>query len=76
MTRSSSPRAVPPEELARLAEDVFGADRVRTAPDLATAVELAVRAAEDQGDLAGAGVLVTGSVTVAGEARELLRPRA
>ncbi len=76
VTRSSSPRAVPPEELARLAEDVFGADRVRTAPDLATAVELAVRAAEDQGDLAGAGVLVTGSVTVAGEARELLRPRA
>jgi dihydrofolate synthase/folylpolyglutamate synthase len=75
LTRSSSPRAVPPEELARLAEDVFGADRVHTQPDVASALELAVRFAEEPGDLTGAGVLVTGSVTVAGEARELLRRR-
>lgn len=76
LTRSSSPRAVPPEELARLAEEVFDADRVHTEPDMASALERAVRAAEEGGDLTGAGVLVTGSVTVAGEARELLRPRA
>ena len=76
LTRSSSPRAVPPEELARLAKEVFDADRVHTEPDMASALERAVRAAEEGGDLTGAGVLVAGSVTVAGEARELLRPRA
>jgi dihydrofolate synthase/folylpolyglutamate synthase len=74
ITRSSSPRAIPPDELARLADDVFGPDRVHTVPDLASALDRALHAAEAPGDLGGAGVLVTGSVTLAGEARELLRP--
>jgi dihydrofolate synthase/folylpolyglutamate synthase len=74
VTRSSSPRAIPPDELARLAEDVFGPDRVHTVADLASALDRALHVAEEPGDLGGAGVLVTGSVTLAGEARELLRP--
>jgi len=42
---------------------------------LPTAIERAVTAAEDAGDIGGVGVLVTGSVTVVGEARSLLRSR-
>ena len=46
-------------------------------PRLDDALEAAVRLAEDTGDdvLAGAGVLVTGSVVTAGEARMLLGAR-
>ena len=49
-------------------------DRVTVEPRLDDAIETAVRLAEDTGDdvLAGAGVLVTGSVVTAGEARVLL----
>jgi dihydrofolate synthase/folylpolyglutamate synthase len=72
VTRSSSPRAVEVEDLARLAEQIFGEDRVHTAERLDDALQLAVDRAESEADL-GAGVLVTGSVTVVGEARTLLR---
>lgn len=73
VTRSGSPRAIDPEDLAGIAQDVFGADRVSVAPDLASALDVALAVAEGPGDLGGAGVLVTGSVTLAGEARALLR---
>ena len=74
VTQNSSTRAVPADELAALAVDVFGADRVTVEPRLDDAIETAVRLAEDTGDdlLSGAGVLVTGSVVTAGEARVLL----
>ena len=75
VTRSSSPRAVDPDDLGDLAVDVFGSDRVVVEPSLPDALELAVTAAEESGDLGGVGVLVTGSVTVVGEARSLLRRR-
>jgi len=52
-----------------------GADRVIIEHSLPNAIEQAVTAAEDSGDLGGVGVLVTGSVTVVGEARSLLRSR-
>jgi dihydrofolate synthase/folylpolyglutamate synthase len=73
ITRSASPRALPVEELADLAEEVFDPDRVHTADRLDDALQLAVDRAESEapGGL-GAGVLVTGSVTVVGEARTLL----
>ena len=56
------------------AVEVFGADRVHVEPRLDDAIETAVRLAEDTGDdlLAGSGVLITGSVVTAGEARTLL----
>ncbi|MGI8695329.1 MAG: bifunctional folylpolyglutamate synthase/dihydrofolate synthase [Mycobacteriales bacterium] len=83
VTENSSHRAQPVEELAESARLVFGDERVYTSHSLAGAIEDAVRlAAEtDDPDLAGAadteraagtGVLVTGSVITAGEARTLL----
>lgn len=73
ITRSNSPRAVDPDDLGALAIDIFGEDRVIIEHSLPNAIEQAVTAAEDPGDLGGVGVLVTGSVTVVGEARSLLR---
>ncbi len=74
ISQNSSSRAVPADELAAVAVDIFGADRVTVEPRLDDALETAVRLAEDGADgvLVGAGVLVTGSVVTAGEARMLL----
>ncbi|HKS45983.1 MAG TPA: folylpolyglutamate synthase/dihydrofolate synthase family protein [Amycolatopsis sp.] len=75
VTRNSSPRAMPLEELYELARSVFGADRVVAETSLDAAVETAVALVEESDDpeepLAGGGVLVTGSVVTAGEARTL-----
>ncbi|KGH45912.1 dihydrofolate synthase [Modestobacter caceresii] len=75
VTQNSSPRAVPADELGALAVDVFGADRVSVHPLLTDALESAMELAEAGPDdaLGGSGVLVTGSVVTAGEARSLLR---
>jgi len=69
---SDNPRALPVEDLAEMAVDVFGADRVETAPTSTDAVDVAVRIAGRSGE--AAGVLVLGSVYLAGEVRALLRP--
>jgi dihydrofolate synthase/folylpolyglutamate synthase len=75
VTQNSSGRAIPVDELAAAAVKVFGSDRVTVEPRLDDAIEAAVRLAEDDPDgvLSGAGVLITGSVITAGEARTLLR---
>ncbi|HEX5016688.1 MAG TPA: folylpolyglutamate synthase/dihydrofolate synthase family protein [Actinomycetes bacterium] len=75
ITQSSSPRAIDADDLGSLASEVFGSERVTVMPSLPDAIEAGVTAAESEGDLEGAGVLVTGSVTVVGEARTLLRRR-
>ncbi len=77
VTESSSPRALSADDLAALAVPLFGADRVTVEPRLDDALETAVRLAEDTGDevMSGSGVLVTGSVVTAGEARVLLGGR-
>jgi dihydrofolate synthase/folylpolyglutamate synthase len=74
VTQNSSLRAVSADNLAAQAVAVFGPDRVTVEPRLDDAIEAAVRLAEDTGDdvLSGSGVLVTGSVITAGEARVLL----
>jgi dihydrofolate synthase/folylpolyglutamate synthase len=74
LTRTSSPRAADPEELAAVAAEVFGADRVEVVPRLTDALEVAIaRADQVAADLGGgAGVLVTGSVVTAAEGRALL----
>lgn len=73
VTTSSSERAMPAEELGELATEVFGPDRVDVRPRLDDAVDAAVALAEeDAGEpLSGVGVVVTGSVVTAGEARAL-----
>jgi dihydrofolate synthase / folylpolyglutamate synthase len=73
VTQNSSSRRLPADDLATLAVAVFGPDRVTVEIRLDDALETAVQLAEGDGDaLAGAGVLVTGSVITAGEARTLL----
>lgn len=76
VTQNSSPRRLSADDLAALAVPVFGADRVEVSPRLDDALEAAIRLAEEDagdGPLSGVGVLVTGSVITAGEARILLR---
>jgi dihydrofolate synthase/folylpolyglutamate synthase len=73
VTRSSSPRALPVEDLAEIAAAVLGDDRVTAVDRLDEALDRAIELAEAGAPAGvGAGVLVTGSVTVAGEARLLL----
>ena len=78
-TQNSTARAMPAAELAGVAREVFGADRVTR--------RAAARRRDRRGDRAGRGrrasggsigsgaVLVTGSVITVGEARAMLRRR-
>ncbi len=68
---SGTTRAMAPEDLAEVAAEAFGAERVVTRPRLADALDEAVRLADEAGP--GAGILIAGSVYAAGEARTLLR---
>ncbi|HLH59873.1 MAG TPA: folylpolyglutamate synthase/dihydrofolate synthase family protein [Streptosporangiaceae bacterium] len=79
VTRNSSERSMPADELAELAGSVFGQDRVRVAARMDDAIEAAVALADDAPDSdlpGGGGVLITGSVITAGDARALLLPGA
>ncbi|MET7709591.1 folylpolyglutamate synthase/dihydrofolate synthase family protein [Micromonospora sp. NPDC005413] len=75
VTRNSSPRAMPTAELAELAAEIFGEERVDSAEEMPDAIELAVALAEENvpGELSGVGVLVTGSVVTVADARRLLK---
>ncbi|MEU4151079.1 folylpolyglutamate synthase/dihydrofolate synthase family protein [Streptomyces sp. NPDC026659] len=72
ITQNSSHRAMNADELAAIAVEVFGEDRVQVEPQLPEALEAAITLAEEEGEFAGGGVLVTGSVITVGEARLLL----
>lgn len=77
VTRNSLPRSMDPAELAEIAREVFGEDRVYLADRLDDAIELAVQRADeaDNPDTPGSsGVLITGSVITAGDARALIVP--
>ncbi|MEU0884209.1 folylpolyglutamate synthase/dihydrofolate synthase family protein [Lentzea sp. NPDC005914] len=69
ITTNSSPRAMDPDVLAGLAIPIFGEDRFEVCPRLDDAIEEAIHLTEDE--LSGGGVIVTGSVVTAGEARAL-----
>ncbi|WP_308166613.1 bifunctional tetrahydrofolate synthase/dihydrofolate synthase [Nocardia albiluteola] len=75
VTTNGSPRALPVDDLANIAVQRFGDERVVTADTLADAVETAIALAEEAGDagepVSGAGIVVTGSVVTAGAARSL-----
>jgi dihydrofolate synthase / folylpolyglutamate synthase len=74
VTENSSTRVMPAARLGASAAEIFGQDRVRVAPALPDAVEVAVALAEGDldGGLGGVGVLITGSVFTAADARRLL----
>ncbi|MDX6267768.1 MAG: dihydrofolate synthase / folylpolyglutamate synthase [Frankiales bacterium] len=75
VTENSSPRHLPVEVLRELAEEVFGEERVAVEDRLDDALDAAIALADEAGEYGGAGVLVTGSVVTAGEARTLLKAR-
>jgi dihydrofolate synthase / folylpolyglutamate synthase len=75
VTANSSTRSMDPAALGEIAAEIFGPDRVSVTARLDDAIELGVALA-DEADAAGgpgsAGVLITGSVITAGDARVLL----
>ncbi|HLH82730.1 MAG TPA: folylpolyglutamate synthase/dihydrofolate synthase family protein [Trebonia sp.] len=78
VTANSSPRSMPAQALAAVAQEVFGEDRVLVRDRLDDAIEAAVTLADEPagGDAVpgAAAVLITGSVVTAGDARRLLAP--
>lgn len=74
VTTNTSPRAMSAAELAEVATEVFGADRVEMAAAMPDAIEASVALAEanPDGELSGVGVLITGSVVTVADARRLL----
>ncbi|WP_166386449.1 bifunctional folylpolyglutamate synthase/dihydrofolate synthase [Catellatospora methionotrophica] len=74
-TRNSSPRSLPAEELAEIAYEIFGEDRVHIHPEMPDAIEAAVTLAEADIDagISGVGVLITGSVVTVADARKLFQ---
>ena len=77
VTRNSSDRSLDPEQTAELAAEIFGEDRVQSADRLEDAIETAVALADEAVAETGpgsGGVLITGSVITAGDARRLLAP--
>ena len=77
VTRNSSDRSIDPGETAELAAEIFGEDRVQNADRLDDAIEAAVTLADEAVPDAvpgSSGVLITGSVITAGDARRLLGP--
>ena len=75
VTQNSSPRSMPVAELAQVATDIFGEDRVTVAHTMPDAIEEAVVLAESdvEGELSGVGVLITGSIVTVADARKLLK---
>ena len=68
---SGTKRAMPVDDLTELAQDVFGSARVDSAATVEEALTQAMQLAEASGPQAG--VLVIGSVYLAGEARGILQ---
>ncbi|WP_371784013.1 bifunctional folylpolyglutamate synthase/dihydrofolate synthase [Streptosporangium subroseum] len=73
VTRNSSPRSMDVDDLAALAEEIFGMDRVHQVERMDGAIDRAIGLVDSLGEFSGAGVLITGSVVTAGDARLLLR---
>jgi len=73
ISQNNSPRAMPVDDLAAIAVEIFGPDRVDVAGHLGEAIGTAIERADEDTDFGGGGVLITGSVVTAGEARTLLK---
>ncbi|MBK4149118.1 bifunctional tetrahydrofolate synthase/dihydrofolate synthase [Corynebacterium macginleyi] len=71
ISQNSSPRAIDAYELAETARDIFGEERVYVADDLPSAYAQAVELAEESEVQSGSGIVITGSVVTAGEARAM-----
>ena len=78
-TQNSTARSMPAADLGEIAAGIFGSDRVEVVPRLDDALERGIALAEagigDDVGFGSGGLLVTGSVITAGEARTLLGGR-
>ncbi|MGA7689852.1 MAG: folylpolyglutamate synthase/dihydrofolate synthase family protein [Jiangellales bacterium] len=72
VTQAATPRVMPVDDLAAIAVEVFGDDRVTVEPGLLDALDAAIALVDDPDAMGGMGVVVTGSVITAGQARALL----
>jgi dihydrofolate synthase/folylpolyglutamate synthase len=72
VTQAQTPRVMPIDDLAAIATEVFGEDRVAVAASLPDALDTAIALVDNPDEPTGAGVVVTGSVITAGQARLLL----
>ena len=75
VTRNSSPRSLDVDDLAEIALDVFGEDRVFASPHLAEALDVAVGLVDDVAEWGSAAVVALGSVVTAADARRMMAPR-
>jgi dihydrofolate synthase/folylpolyglutamate synthase len=75
VTANSSPRAMKVSELELIAAEIFGIDRVFAADTLVDAIDKAVRDSIRPLSEDTIGILITGSVVTAGEARTILRKK-
>jgi len=73
VTQSSSPRALPADELRKVAERHISSDRVIVESDLKSAIEKALADANHPMEDQSVGILITGSVITVGEARSILK---
>ena len=73
VTQSSSPRALPADELRKIAVRHIGTDRVLVDSDLRSAIEKALADANHPMEDQSVGILITGSVITVGEARSILK---
>lgn len=71
VTQPDSPRALDTYELAEIAREIFGDERVHVEEHLPSAVELARELLAEEDSELGTGVVITGSVVMAGAARAL-----
>ena len=69
VTKNSSHRAMEVSDLENLAIEIFGADRVFSAPDLEAAIEKAIKDSVRPLSDETLGIVITGSVVTVGEAR-------
>jgi Folylpolyglutamate synthase len=70
ISRTTSPRAMSPDRLGRIAIEIYGEDRVTVVENLPDALDRAAGLADEGG--VGGAVLATGSITTAAEVRMLL----
>jgi dihydrofolate synthase/folylpolyglutamate synthase len=75
VTTNSSPRSMSVVDLEKLASQVFDADRVFAQPNLADAIEKAIKDSIRPLSDESLAILITGSVVTVGEARSAVRKR-
>jgi dihydrofolate synthase/folylpolyglutamate synthase len=75
VTANSSPRAMKVDELELIAAEIFGIDRVFSADSLSDAINKAIKDSIRPLSEDTIGILITGSVVTAGEARTIVRKK-